>query len=511
MRAWILRGVLGALACAAVAYPLTRYQLSLDNTLHSNGRWESVKGLLERPPMNPEVHQITRQMFAGDRLDLSVWAGFNQLYHVTPVRPREISCEVFLVSGAHVCVLFGYSEGKGRALRLSAQPLHPGALLEYLESGEFVGRERVAAADVEPNRWHRVRLAFDAGQVRCFVNDAPIGAYPVAEVAGQFGFRGGEAAALVDNVRVLAADGRLITEDFRRTEGFAAVLAITLAAVAGGAAVVFLLIWAATRSRESAASWTLALVFNLAVVCFIWAAFDQRIMSLLYPPEPENVERVEEDWVKEHQRAVSVDMIRQIAGAAKPDHARVLVLGASQVYGAGVTRVGEGMVERLGERLNRPEAGLGRVRVINGGVPGAWFELIVRYYERDWSRVQPDLIVINAGMTDRNPKKLAMGMRRLLTLIEERRVPALVSLEASTRADAGDWEEKRELISGIAAEFGVPVFDTYACVDEHADSGFLWWDLAHPTSYGHALIAECLAPPVEEALRGLPQYARGDD
>ena len=60
----------------------------------------------------------------------------------------------------------------------------------------------------------------------------------------------------------------------------------------------------------------------------------------------------------------------------------------------------------------------------------------------------------------------------------------------------------------IAADdnrFGVPVLDLHGHLSapEVVDSGFLWWDYVHLSSYGHRRAAEWLAPQLLPELRAL--------
>jgi hypothetical protein len=50
-------------------------------------------------------------------------------------------------------------------------------------------------------------------------------------------------------------------------------------------------------------------------------------------------------------------------------------------------------------------------------------------------------------------------------------------------------------VRNVAGEFDAPVFDLYSYLnsDDVYDSGFLWWDSVHLSSYGQDLAAQWLA------------------
>ena len=50
----------------------------------------------------------------------------------------------------------------------------------------------------------------------------------------------------------------------------------------------------------------------------------------------------------------------------------------------------------------------------------------------------------------------------------------------------------------VGNKFGVPTIDLHSYMRSIDSIGFLWWDLVHPTSYGHERLADYLAAAIHD-------------
>jgi hypothetical protein len=73
----------------------------------------------------------------------------------------------------------------------------------------------------------------------------------------------------------------------------------------------------------------------------------------------------------------------------------------------------------------------------------------------------------------------------------------------AAEADHRDLQEKHWAVKRLGQELRVPVWnlDGYLSSDPVSDSGMIWWDKFHLTSYGHGVVAEWLAPQMLAMIR----------
>ena len=57
---------------------------------------------------------------------------------------------------------------------------------------------------------------------------------------------------------------------------------------------------------------------------------------------------------------------------------------------------------------------------------------------------------------------------------------------------------------------GIPFVDLPAVMDHKADSGYLWWDFAHLSDAGAAIVADAVAPALQELIQPRLQALEGN-
>lgn len=85
---------------------------------------------------------------------------------------------------------------------------------------------------------------------------------------------------------------------------------------------------------------------------------------------------------------------REISPKKSPDKKRILIIGDSATFGAGVIDDNETIPGRLGLRLDEGED-RGKFEVINGGVPGYDIQEIYLHYKYKLSKLNSDIVVYN--------------------------------------------------------------------------------------------------------------------
>jgi lysophospholipase L1-like esterase len=182
---------------------------------------------------------------------------------------------------------------------------------------------------------------------------------------------------------------------------------------------------------------------------------------------------------------------------------RVAFLGTSQTWGSGAERISETFVARC-HRLLAQALGDISVETYNFSISGSnSTELLTKYAEL-WRFSRPDLLVINLSTNDGKSHTLTANLRTLAHLARAAGGRVVFLLEPNAaEVDHRGLQEKHSAIQRLGQELHVPVWnlDGYMSSDPVYDSGIMWWDKVHLTSYGHDVVAEWLAPQMLAMIR----------
>ena len=145
---------------------------------------------------------------------------------------------------------------------------------------------------------------------------------------------------------------------------------------------------------------------------------------------------------------------------------------------------------------------------INAAIRGSdSTELIQRYVDR-LHLLKPDVVVVNLSHNDsyRDSAVFASNLAKLVEFSKSQGSVLLFVQEAnSSETDAerlAVLQEHHRIMRDIAGEHKVNCADLhgYLSGSEIRDSGLLWWDYVHLTSYGHELAGEFLARHIAAEL-----------
>jgi hypothetical protein len=112
-----------------------------------------------------------------------------------------------------------------------------------------------------------------------------------------------------------------------------------------------------------------------------------------------------------------------------------------------------------------------------------------------WAALRPDVLVVNLSNND-GPRSLEVNLTHLLEFNARERIATVLLLEAnSSEVGPEKLGAKHRVVERLAREWKRPVWDLdgYLASDNVRDSGFLWWDFVHMTSWGHEVTAGWLA------------------
>jgi lysophospholipase L1-like esterase len=551
--------VIGGILWIAFVVEATQFIEYSRNVLLTNGQWVSSKLLMQMYVMGAQEFMMTRNALFRDRLHLGEWHGFNEVSLKERVEPAAIEYRFRLSRGAYIYFIFNRSASGYSGIRLSRNVKFPSMFYQADRVNKFVSR---TVLDLTPGRlhdgWHNLVLSFGSGQVTANLDGAALASMPVKSEGPQIiGLRGGSLPADVDSVRITGKDGRMLLDDsFSNRRHYWTILA----AVAVVSFVVIGLTTVPVLRRHSPNEFKLGVfrcLMGLGVAIMVLSllfGFDYFFWSSRYPYKdylpggahafavtvqfealrqelflyPKDVSTFPSD--KELREAITrwdggkpiifSDIMRYTrehpivpeflgdgqvrALPLKSDRTiRVAFLGTSQTYGSGAERISETFVARCHGLLAQALGDIS-VETYNFSISGSNSTELLAKYAESWRFSRPDLLVINLSTNDEKIDTLTANLRTLAHLARAAggRVVFLLEPNAAEVEHRG-LQEKHSAIQRLGQELGVPVWnlDGYMSSDPVYDSGMMWWDKVHLTSYGHGVVAEWLAPQMLAMIR----------
>ncbi len=468
------------------------------NTLERHGAWVATKARLERPVVGGRGYATSRRTLAFERLDLGRWFGHQEVLTAQPQALASVDFDFRLAPQATLCFLISGAEDAFVGLRVGTDERFPDAFLTVSEEGEFRSLERVPSQALRPGRWLHARVELGGDELAFAVDGAPPvrrGVAPPERVV--FGFRNGQEPVAIDDVRAVGRDGTVWHDSFANRGALARALALGLGLLLAVDAV--LVRWLLPRLWRHGSPLRGPLV-GLAVLVLlvpIGAFVTYRGLARGYTRATDADEL---DWRRGEARDVCAALRARYAAAPAPGTTRVMVLGSSQTGGAGARRPEEVYATVLEKLLNAGEGDGNRFEVVNAGICGLTARSLADLYRDELLAFEPRVCVVDLAYNDStggtDAAVFGASIGELLALNRARGIATLLALEpCSPEAVPGELP-LHAVLRALAEREGVPLVDLHALLKARGDAGFLWWDPVHPTSFGHRLIAEALAPAV---------------
>jgi lysophospholipase L1-like esterase len=499
---------LAVVLALAAAWVLQTLALRFGNTLHANGRWESTKVGLEQGILGAVSFVTTRTALHRDRLDLGVWHGFHELLLREPLTPAWLTLRFRLRDAGWLAVITAHDGARFEAVRLSRDPAFSSACLSGTREGAFTAKRPLAAPELGAG-WHTLALERTAGEFRVLLDGAALGSCPATLPApARIGLRGSAASHVeVDDVAARdATSGRIFREDFANPRHAALRFAGALGLVAALGAAVAL----AARRRGAAPAPAVALASGVALACAGLALLADTAYFSRIHPEQVHFEGYENRI--EYAGQIVPRLAREYPLAPPPAGVRrILVLGTSQTWGSGAARRDDVWVRRLERWLAETARPGERFELIDAGLPGETSRELRRALEEKWEAWRPERLLVNLGNNDRDPARLAGELEKIARWAAERGVgvafvPEPNCVESRSERSLRGLAAKHAAMREVAARHAIPVVEVHDALAAERDSGFLWWDRVHLTSYGQERLARHL---FEQRALWLPPAAAG--
>ena len=498
---------------------------------------------------------FSRNILYRNRLNLDAWHGFNEILLNRVFSLGLLRFKFFLGDDGYLNIIFNKNKDSFCGVRLSRNPKFPSMFFQARTDGKFLLHKPIQNL-VLSQGWHASRMTFEGKSLVVECDGLVRGKFPVEPLRQQvIGFRSGNNVAIVDDIEVSDSDGKLVQrENFRnhRTgwlfyfSAFASLLSLNA------------LIFHLCRNRRRALFSLISLELSLIFVLFIYGCFDYYFWSGRYPYKGPTWGRVRDlnssatlpeklrvlfftrfpFYDPEYTRWMSyspVELIRflQIPSVAKYEHimvirndsgalrmddvmdtgpdiqsylaenpfrqgTRILFLGTSQMWGSGAASPKERIASKVSSLLNTGASGR-NIYVINASKRGSnSFELLSSCKDHLYL-FRPDLVILDLSNNDSDARSFDKGLRSLLEWTRSIHSKTLFILEANS-PEVDRIRDRHAIMRNLSTQYHVPLLDLngYLTSDGVYDSGFLWWDLVHLTSYGQELAAEFIAKGIRD-------------
>ncbi len=497
---------------------------------------------------------LTRNALRGNHLNLGEWHGFNEVHFNHSFEAKTISGEFKLADNAYLSVLFNRNESGYFGVRLSRNPEFKNILFHSDRHNRFTMTKLLNSIDLNSN-WNDFRLDFSNGQLAITVDRWKLGTFDIQALHEQFfGFRSGYWPAAVDNIRVIDTSGSLILdENFRNENNYSRFL--TIASVLVIAAFLFVLCILKRQAdtvRKNTANWLLSIQMIVFMISAMYFCFDfyywsgryayegftpwgrvnrsytvyyEKIRMKLFGtdynkgtqiaeqiiPHPDLLRSVSKWNLKKNIKDLSEVVTIYSTQIPEPQFVlhnevynisptskkmiRVGFIGTSQTAGAGAEVVTDTLVSKTHLALYQSCPNGDTIESYDFAISGSNSTKLLEMYKKHWVHVSPDVLVINIAGNDSNPSELADNLRTFVQINNSKSIRTIFLLEAYTpELRWSKHTSQHESVKNVAKEFEVLVIDLYSYLnsDEVYDSGFLWWDCVHLTSYGQDLAAQWL-------------------
>ena len=535
------------------------------NTLFRNSRWMVGKRMAEMDLMGGDATLITRSTLAGNMLHLGSWFGFQEVIFSQKLNPSEIRFRFRLQDRAYVSLIFAKTEAGFTGIRLSRNSEHRSAYFEATREGEFKSLAILRSLEIADG-WHEAIIKISGGTLTA-TNDGVeiLRVKATLPATSQIGFSGGVRDADVDDVVIRDSSGAEYTESFRNAQRFLPVAVLNFVTLLGLTAIAICAHWIAARRVDLRAALIMSsVVIGTAILCgglyflfdfFYWSHLSVDALSRPIPSERRmrpkyHVESLRHQFTESWYRLgggtqittasviklgypanrtwagpifcargsgcqkISDGKLKEVFDQKKTAY-RILFVGTSQTVGGGAQKLEETFFVRTHRFLSKQLAPTVELESLNMAVSGSTASRLFKEYQEQVIRFNPDMAVINLSNND-NEDDLERGVSDFLEVNRLRGILTVLLEEAiSSEVNPNGLVRKYAILRSLGKRYDVPVLQLhgYLADPDVKDTGLLWWDFVHMTSYGQDRTARWLAPQLLRLIPSpharLPQYSSG--
>lgn len=483
-------------------YAMTTSVLSqFKNTLHNNGSWESAKTKLFRGVQGASAFMVTRVPLEENRLNLGAWSGYQEILYKRKLDLQNIRFRIFLRPGDFSFIFNSHAKGFD-GFRLSIQKRYPLLFFQADNSGKFLTQEAAPFPSLVGDRWYEVFVDFqEAGKITLSINGQKLISVERSYSGPiQIGFKGGNNEVWLDDIRIKEKNSpKIIEENFDHPRNLDKILLQAFLWV-----LLFNMVLAFSLKRNRV-YWNLAMNLTAGLFLFLLFWTDRCFIVGKYPLE------VRQYLGYKNTIEMSEETIDRIKGdldqAKHSQKFRILLLGSSQTWGAGALNAESTIESFLARKL---ESRGHCYKVVNGGINGITAAQTQKLVEPLFKNFKPDMVLINLSWNDnRNfgfAKEFEGLVDSLISLGPKIKIVLLSEAHHEWFSGPGEQDPNHLFIEKFSRKRGISFVDMHKYLTERKETGFLWWDTIHLTSYGQWLFSERMFAEISPSL---PPCQRG--
>lgn len=488
------------------------------NTPEHDGRWIPTKITLAKNVMGAWSFYKGPQAFAHNVLRLDAWSGFQEIVTNEQFSPTIVRFRFMLQKDSYIYVEYGKNNNEYYAFRLSVNSLFPSAALQVKSDGEFIQKKNFNS-NLLPDTWYTATIHFDkkSRTAKLFINNTP----PNASLAfvdnyGGLGFRGGMQPSSITDIALIDDTGKTIFSEkfyFWDSTIFFSLLFVCFALLCLLSAARIIYWRVARKNLLYVHVFQIAAIFIVGVVCVSQYYFMDKypktngLFSYFWNAGEQN-------WKKAEVLKVSA----ALSTLESKTSYRILFIGSSQTWGAGAKTEKDTFVSQAERLTNSLALSDGKVQTdvlgadtgflnqdqsskiefINAGVSGLNSGELLDLYKNFWkNQIKPDMVVINLSNNDGgDPTQFKTNLRDFIAL-NGSTIKTVLVLEANSPEQPPDQalslRMNHDILKQLGEEYNLLVIDLHSYLISKNDSGILWWDKVHLTSFGQTLAAQLIS------------------
>lgn len=478
---------------------------SFHNSLKHNGQWNATKRSLARNVVGSDEFYTTPQPLSHNHLNLGAWFGFQEIISKKQFTAKEIDFSFSLTHNSYLYGIFNKNATQFSVVRFSLHDTFPNMYATVATDGRFLSKTDIPFSFEEHRRYQaRIVFSHDPDMIQVFVDGHLIFETTATTFPSSIGFRNSFAQTSVDTVRVMDDTGTIrLSDDFSYHDGYVRTNFLRI-----WIAVFLLLQLGRIRVSKKKGGKDISIPIVPIIMVLMAAAYLIACSILSDKYWVSDARSFNFPWAKFD--AVNVWSMSLKYG---PDDVflslppktgfRILFLGTSQTWGAGAAADTDTMVEQT-HRLVYAATGK-TIECVNGGASGSNSTQLLTLYAAYWKdMIQPDLVIINLSNNDMDNTDFAGNLKRFVEINREYHIQTVFILEANSLEVYAGSIENHGIMKQVAEENNIPVIDLHGYLKSQADTGIMWWDYVHLTSYGQALAASYIVTQLQ-AFAVLPK------
>ncbi len=468
----------------------------MNNTIEKNGNWISSKIGLENTPTGGPEFFVSPQALSTEKLQLAAVHGFEELIYKEEDSFQEVSFDFLLDKDSYIYFIFNKDNSGFSAIRLSNNQLFPNTYIESYANNQFTKNEKL---NLNLNDgWNKLKINFNKNSIDLFLNkNKEKITIDNIELKDSFkvGFKSSLAKQTIDNFYV-SSNNKKFTDKFKpKVNLFPNVFSYF--AIISLINIIFSFI---TNNENKTTKLILVNTSLLFILICLFSLAKNQLPAIVSKTQnlistksfiPANQEKNVLD--SNHQLKEIVEKIDQQVMSKELDQNKktLIIIGTSQTWGQGSSKLEFSFAKILENMINSSND---QWQVINAGIPGADSTILLDLYQNHWLSLNPKLVIINLSYNDFDENFFEKNLKKFATINKDKNIKTVFVIEANSielsQLDNKDYTNRQQAMKKAAIDENIPIIDMQNHLNQLSDNGILWWDVIHPTDYGHTLIAK---------------------